>query len=200
LIGVNNGEDSLLDTGNSLKKALAAAKPDKLAEVQKLYGPGTTPEMALRHQLTDGLAAAPARWVATQWSRRAPVYLYRFEHVDEWRRPKRTRAAHGAEVFYVFKTLDRKLDDPPSPTAGDEKVAAEVHARWVAFAKTGSPNVVGLPTWPTYSPQSDPWLVFGQKETGVQHHLLKPQLDWYDDQIVPMLWLFRAKSWWDRHF
>ncbi len=200
LIGVNNGEDSLLDTGNALKKALATAKPDQLAKVQTLYGPGTTPEMALRHQLTDGLAAAPARWVATQWSHRAPVYLYRFEHVDEWRMPKRTRASHGAEVFYVFKTLNQKLDEPPSPTAGDEKVAAEVHARWVAFAKTGSPNAAGLPAWPVYAPDSDPWLVFGQKDTSVQHHLLKPQLDWFEGEIAPMLWLMRAKTWWDRNF
>jgi len=200
LIGVNNGEDSLLDTPGAMKKALAAAKPDQIANVQKLYGPGTSPEMALRHQLTDGLAAAPARWIARLWSRRAPVYLYRFEHVDEWRMPKRTRAAHGAEVFYVFKTLDQKLDDPPSPTSADEKLANEVHARWVAFAKTGSPNAPGLVAWPVYSPDSDPWLVFGQNKTSVQHQVLKPQLDWYEDQIAPLIWLFRAKAWWHRHF
>lgn len=200
LIGVNNGEDSLLDHGDGLKKAVANLKPDKLARIRTLYGADTTPEMAVRYQLRDGVAAAPARWVAARWSRRAPAYLYRFEHVDEWRMPKRTRAAHGEEVFYVFKTLDRKLDDPPSPTPGDEKLADEVHARWVAFAKTGSPNVTGMTVWPLYSPNSDPWLVFGQTKTTVKHDVLKPQLDWYQSQITPVIWLFRIKAWWSRHF
>lgn len=200
LIGVNNGEDSLLDYGGGLKKAVAMLKPEQLEKMRKVYGPGLTPEEAVRRQLTDGLAAAPARWVAARWSQRAPVYLYRFEHVDEWRMPKRTRASHGAEVFYVFKTLDRKLDDPPSPTAADEKLASEVHARWVAFAKTGSPNGHGMVSWPVYSKDSDPWLVFGQKETSVQHHLLQPQLDYFEGEIAPLIWLFRAKSWWSRHF
>lgn len=200
LIGVNNGEDSLLDYGDAMKKAVAGLKPDQLEKLRKVYGPNLTPEEAIRHQLTDGLAAAPARWIAGQWSQHAPVYLYRFEHVDEWRMPKRTKASHGAEVFYVFKTLDQKLDDPPSPTALDEKVANEVHARWVAFAKTGSPNVQGLVPWPAYAKDSDPWLVIGQKDTTVQHHLLKPQLDHFEGEIAPLIWLFRAKSWWTRHF
>ncbi len=200
LIGVNNGEDSLLNYGGGMKKALAGLKPDQLEKMRKVYGPELTAEEAIRHQLADGLAAAPARWVATRWSKNAPVYLYRFEHGDEWRMPERTRAAHGGEVFYVFKTLDKKLDDPPAPTPGDEKLAGEVHARWVAFAKTGSPNGPSQVTWPAYSTESDPWLVFGQKNTTVQHHVLKPQLDYFEGEIAPLIWLFRVKSWWSRTF
>jgi para-nitrobenzyl esterase len=200
LIGVNSGEDSLLDYGGGLKKAVASLKPEQLEKMRKVYGPNLTPEDAVRHQLTDGLAAAPARWVAAYWSQHAPAFLYRFEHVDEWRMPARTRASHGADIFYVFKTLDQKLDDPPSPTALDEKVAAEVHARWVAFAKTGSPNGQGLVAWPSYSKDSDPWLVFGQKNTTLQHHVRQPPLDYFEGEIAPILWLFRAKSWWSRLF
>ena len=200
LIGVNDGEDSLLDIEFSMKKALAAAKPEDVRSIQKLYGPGTTLEKAVRYQFRDGMITAPARWVAAQWSRVAPVYLYRLEHVDEARRPQRQHAAHGDEIFYVFKTLDHRLDNPPPPTIGDQMLADQIHARWVAFVKNGTPNVKGVPAWPAYSKDSDPWMVFGQNTTSLKHNVLKPQLDHFEDKITPMLWLLRLKNWWDGLF
>ncbi len=200
LIGANDGEDSLLDIEFSMKKALAAAKPEDVRSLQKLYGPGTTVEKAVRYQFRDGLITAPARWVAAQWSRGAPAYLYRFEHVDEARRPQRQRAAHGDEIFYVFKTLDHRMDNPPPPTRDDRKLADQIHARWVAFVKSGTPNVQGAPAWPAYSKDGDPWMVFGQSTTSVQHNVLKPQLDYFEDKVTPMLWLLRLKNWWDGLF
>ena len=200
LIGVNDGEDSLFDIEVSMKKAQAAAKPEDIRNIQKLYGAGTTLEKALRYQFRDGMITAPARWVAAQWSSVAPVYLYRFEHVDENRRPQRQRAAHGDEIFYVFKTLDHRMDNPPPPTPGDRMLANQIHARWVAFVKSGVPNVHGAPAWPAYSKDSDPWLVFGLNTTSVQHKVLRPQLDYFEDKITPMLWLLRLKDWWDGLF
>jgi para-nitrobenzyl esterase len=96
MIGVNSGEDSLLDYGGGMAKAKAAAKPADIAKMKALYGPGTTEELALRNQLRDGLGTAPARWVARKWSQRAPAYLYKFDYVDEGARAHRTGASRSA--------------------------------------------------------------------------------------------------------
>ncbi len=200
MIGVNSGEDSLLDYGGGLAKAKAAAKPKDIAKVRELYGPGTTDELALRNMLRDGVGTAPARWVARKWSQHAPAYLYRFDHVDEADRGKRSRAAHGSEIFYVFDPLGRQPADPPIPTPGDTRLAAEMHARWVAFAKTGKPDIAGAQHWPAYSAASDPWMVFGPDRSGVQTQVLKTQLDWHEKRTTPLIWLIRAQAEWRRLF
>ena len=200
MIGVNSGEDSLLDYGGGLAKAKAAAKPADLAKARKLYGPGTDDELAVRYMLRDGVGTAPARWVARKWSQRAPVYLYRFDHVDEAARGRQARAAHGSEIFYVFQTLGRQPADPAVPTPGDERLAAEMHARWVAFAKTGRPDVAGAPRWPAYSAASDPWMVFGPGGSSVQSDVLKTQLDWHERRTTPLIVLVRMQAEFTRLF
>ena len=200
MIGVNSGEDSLLDSAGGLAKAMASAKPGDIAKVRELYGPGTDNELAVRYMLRDGIGTAPARWVARKWSARAPAYLYRFDHVDEVARSHQARAAHGSEIFYVFQTLGRQPADPPAPTPGDERLAVEMHARWVAFAKTGHPDAAGAPHWPAYSPTTDRWMVFGPAGSSVQANVLKTQLDWHEKRTTPLIWLIRAQAEWRRLF
>ena len=198
MIGVNSGEDSLLDHGGGVAKAKAQIKPDVMAQLHKLYGPNIDDDMAARDYFRDALATGAARWVAGKWSRGAPAYLYRFDHVDEALRPHRTRASHGSEIIYVFQTLGRQPADAVKPTAGDVWVAGVMHARWVAFARTGDPNPAGLAHWPAYSREADPWMVFGPNGAGVQHHVLKAQLDWHEGRTAPLLLLLRAQAEWAR--
>lgn len=192
LIGVTDGEDSLLNYGDGMEKAEASTKADKIAEIQQRYGGGLSEELALRYYMRDGIGTAPARWVARRWSRVAPTYLYRFEHMGE--QDKRTRAPHGAEIFYVFKTLGREPDLPLPPGPADVQLADNIHARWVAFARSGNPNVAGLAQWPAYSPDSDPWMVFHAGEGRVQQHVLDKQLDWYDGKVGWLVWLAWVKA------
>ena len=56
-------------------------------------------------------------------------------------------AGHGAEIQYVFDNLG--LDARPW-TAADRQLATDLAQTWVAFARTGSPNGVGLPAWPPF--------------------------------------------------
>jgi para-nitrobenzyl esterase len=50
------------------------------------------------------------------------------------------RAAHALELGFVFDVLDdpeaQRLAGPDAPAA----LAAEMHAAWIAFAKTGDPG------------------------------------------------------------
>lgn len=193
LIGVNDGEDSLLDYGELRETLRNSVKPSTLEAVQRRYGPGTTSDQALRFYFRDSIGTAPARWVARRWSRSAPVYLYRFEHVDEGARGRIPRAPHGGEIAYVFNTLGRQ-PQAAKPTAADQALADEMHARWVAFAKGGSPNIDGKAVWPAYDRETDPWMVFGQSEIAVKHGVLSKQLDAYDRRTGWIIWLAWVKA------
>jgi len=154
-------------------------------------------ETAARYQFRDELGTAPARWVSAEWPTSA--YLYRFEHVTASYRPERKRATHGSEIFYVFATLGREPDVVSRPTPADEQLAAQIHARWVAFAKNGAPNPPGITAWPAYS-AADQWMVFGQDRTSVQAHVMKSQLDSYESQISPLIFYLRIKEAFARFF
>jgi para-nitrobenzyl esterase len=194
MIGANSGEDSLLSHGDGIKKAMAGVKPDLMKQLHKLYGEKLSDEVVVRDYLRDALVTAPARWVVANWSATAPAYVYRFDHVDERLRPRVSRAGHGSELFYVFQTLGRQPADAVAPTTNDQQLAADIHARWIAFARTGSPNPPGLPVWPAYSRASDPWMVFGPNGAAVQHQVLKPQLDWQQGRITPLIWFMRVQA------
>jgi para-nitrobenzyl esterase len=196
MIGVNDGEDSLIN--RAIGKAVAQVNDDALAKARTLYGANLDRETAARYTFRDELATAPARWVAARWT--APAYLYRFEHVTQSYRPTRQRATHGAEIFYVFKTLGREPDQISHPEHSDDELSDEVHARWVAFAKSGSPNVPGLVHWPVYSGDTDQWMVFGQDHSSVQANVLKPQLDSYESSIAPLIFYLRVKAAFARFF
>jgi para-nitrobenzyl esterase len=199
MIGVNSGEDSLLDSGDGVARLRADLKPRVMARLAALY-PGADEETMARNYFRDGVGTAAARWVARSWSRRAPAYLYYFDHVDEAARGRRQRAPHGGELFYVFETLGRQ---PASigasrPTAGDRNVAADLHARWVAFARRGEPNVEGLPRWPAYRRDHDSWMVFGQDGSTVAERLMRRQLDWYERRTAPLILMLRGQAAWRR--
>jgi para-nitrobenzyl esterase len=83
----------------------------------------------------------------------APVYRYVFEH-----QPELAPAAHSVDVPYTLQTraanpyyflMDRDID---------RDVEAQMLARWVAFATTGDPNVVGYPDWPAFEAGSERYL------------------------------------------
>ncbi|HKU37607.1 MAG TPA: carboxylesterase family protein, partial [Polyangiales bacterium] len=93
--------------------------------------------------MTDVLFRCPARALARATSAQgSTVYLYHFEH---------GAAYHAFELPYVFGN--------PNPTLGAPSLAEPlrtyVQSGLTSFAKTGNPNVAGLPSWPKYATASD---------------------------------------------
>jgi para-nitrobenzyl esterase len=78
------------------------------------------------------------------------VYYYSFQHGPPF--PKDSvyagwGASHFAELWYVFDHLDQYSWQW---TSADRKVAAEISAYWVNFARSGDPNGAGLAQWPAF--------------------------------------------------
>ncbi|HEY1427925.1 MAG TPA: carboxylesterase family protein [Caulobacteraceae bacterium] len=199
IIGVNSGEDSLLDSSDGVARLRADIKPHVMARLKALY-PGDDEETLARNYFRDGVGTAAARWVARRWQRHAPAYLYYFEHVDEAALGRRDRAPHGSEIFYVFETLGQQPASigAAAPTAADRRSATDMHARWVAFARSGDPNVAGRSPWPACAPARDAWMVFGQHSSGAQDRLMQKTLDWYERRTRPLILTLRVQAFWRR--
>jgi para-nitrobenzyl esterase len=88
----------------------------------------------------------------------APVYVYRFD----WETPEgggHMRSPHTVEIPFVFHNIDIAgplISKMPEAHA----LADKVSSAWVAFARSGDPNVPGLPKWAGYSAASRDTMLF----------------------------------------
>jgi para-nitrobenzyl esterase len=91
----------------------------------------------------------------------APVYLYRFEYYSPVREG-RLKSMHCMEIPFVFDNLEAgKIYTGISPAA--QRIADQMSAAWVAFARTGNPNHRGMPQWPAFNSNDRPTMVFGNE-------------------------------------
>ena len=185
IIGANSGEDSLLGRSLPDAAALAARIPPQM---KALYGEEAAKgdEALVRAAFGDRYMIAPARWIAAKAAGGRPAYLYHFSYVGSRFRPMgMTRAAHAAEIQYVFEYWGRRT--PISMVAQDDKAMADLmHGCWVAFAKTGAPRC-GIP-WPAYDPKRDELVEFGA-QSGLRAQFRKDRLDAQEALAIPSLGL-----------
>jgi para-nitrobenzyl esterase len=91
--------------------------------------------------------------------RSAPVYMYRFEYYSPVREG-RLKAMHCMEIPFVFDNLEAgKIYTGISPAA--QRIADQMSAAWVAFARTGNPNHRGIPQWAAFNADQRATMVFG---------------------------------------
>jgi para-nitrobenzyl esterase len=87
----------------------------------------------------------------------APAYLYRLEFetpVD------RLRSPHALDLPLVFDTVGKSESMLGAAAAEAQKVADQMSAAWIAFARTGSPNATGLASWPRYDQRARSTMIF----------------------------------------
>jgi para-nitrobenzyl esterase len=79
-----------------------------------------------------------------------PAFLYNFSYVGQDKFAE-LGAFHSEESMF----LSRKYWTSWVSSPDDEKMSDTVIGYWVQFAKTSSPNGLGLPAWPAYDPRID---------------------------------------------
>ena len=98
----------------------------------------------------------------------APVYNYLFA----WDTPILGGFAmsyHTAEIPFVMNSL--ALTETAHGNGDAAKALADKMSRaWVAFARTGNPNVNGLPNWPPYTRATGATLIFNDQPEVKTHH------------------------------
>ena len=108
------------------------------------------PEDAWLEVLTDYQFKIAAVRLAEEYARRGvPVWMYRFD----WSAGP-LGAFHSLELPFVWQNLGNaellKVFQV-SFSAKDQLLARRMHAAWIAFLRTGNPNVPALPSWPRYT-------------------------------------------------
>jgi para-nitrobenzyl esterase len=101
--------------------------------------------------------------VETQAERKAaqtaPVYVYRFEYYSPVR-GGRLKAMHCMEIPFVFDNVEAGKVYTGSGAAA-QRLADQMSAAWVAFARTGDPSHKGMPKWTPFTPDQRATMVFG---------------------------------------
>jgi para-nitrobenzyl esterase len=153
--------------GNELRSRVTAllkvdaAEADTLIALYRKNHPGRDDiDLFLR---IDTDASFFRQSVDTQAERKAvqtaPVYMYRFEYYSPVREG-RLRAMHCMEIPFVFDNLEAgKVYTGSGPAA--QRIADQMSAAWVAFARTGKPDHKGIPAWTPFNAAERSTMVFG---------------------------------------
>jgi para-nitrobenzyl esterase len=124
-------------------------------------------------------------WARMTTAAGARAFLYYFTHTPPHPRAAELKAFHASEIPYVFNVVPST--DPREAgyayTDTDRRLADAMSNYWVNFITTGDPNGTGLPEWPAYSLDTEPYLEFGPSIRAGKH-LLKRELDFLDRALT----------------
>lgn len=83
------------------------------------------------------------------------VYVYRFNRSTPKNTGSGIGASHEEEIPYVFGKVNGEGYEEV-----DRKISEIMMKYWVQFAKTGNPNMAGIPHWPKFSVRLNKYLAF----------------------------------------
>ena len=120
----------------------------------------------------------------TKAAHREPAYMYLFTQ-ESPARGGALGACHALEISFVFGTLDAPLQRHFVGSGPQvEAVSEDMMDRWIAFARTGSPNPEGHSPWPAYDATRRATMVFGPNG-GAQDAPLDGERHAWDDVPFP---------------
>jgi para-nitrobenzyl esterase len=141
------------------------AETEKLVALYKKDFPQADNVRLFQLIATDNWLTANVALVAERKAAlgQAPAYVYHFEKPTPVHDGK-LGVPHTLEVSYVFDNLDGPTDDLVTGKGKDRYPLADKMSRaWTNFARTGNPNVGGLPEWRPYSASDRAVMVFNDQ-------------------------------------
>jgi len=142
--------------------AVAGGEAGRLVDLYRTRDPHANPAELLIAALTHGQFWGRSVLFAERKAARggAPVYMYSLG----WETPAfdgRLKAPHALDLPFVFDTTEIAEATAGAPDA--RELAARVSASWIAFARTGKPQIGALPDWPAYSADRRAVMVFDRE-------------------------------------
>jgi para-nitrobenzyl esterase len=130
---------------------------------------------ALDQATNDILLACPVGAEAalvTNAGQRA--FVYRFERSVPGVGESTLGSFHALELPYVFDTFQSRVFSWLPFTPADHKLSRAMQTYWTNFAKFGDPNGSGLPHWPRWRTDREPYMVFNQNGQPVPQEHFSP--------------------------
>lgn len=211
LIGFTSGEGyHLKDYVGVYTAPLPSSEGSYISDVKNRYGhianeylkqyPPNNLSEAVFAPLRDGIFG----WASEKFAREhekltSNAYLYYFDHSLEWAEEKGLGAFHASEIIFMFNNIHKNVKYSPNwpdfkPRRSDIDLADKMSDYWVEFARTGKPNVKGLPEWQPYSKIQQHYMAFrnGRAEPGLD---LLPGMFELHEKIVALR-KSRNEAWW----
>jgi len=161
LNGINHPEYEVM-TIDEVRKRVGDMYGDKSTQIIEVFQQAHPKEKPF--DILSRIAASSVRQAAVSQCERkaaqsaAPAYLYWFT----WKTPvldRRPRAFHCAELAFCFDNAER-CENMTGNGAEARQLAAQVSDAWIHFARTGNPNHAGLPSWPAFTAEKCPTMIF----------------------------------------
>ena len=92
----------------------------------------------------------------------APVYSYIFAW-DNSMANGMALSFHTAEIPFVFYNIDKIGSNLGEREKAAYELARKISQAWINFARTGNPNVEGLPNWTPYNRKDGTVMIFNDK-------------------------------------
>lgn len=172
LVGSNRNEGNFLtlaykltaETSESFARALLERFPADRREVL-LSGYPLPGKQALADLLTDVMYTMPKLRFAEHLSKHGPVYVYRYDYAAPVMALMGLKACHVAEMIPLFD-LKAKPYGTFAIGAGRtmKRIGGRMRRYWGAFARTGAPDVPGLPEWKPYDEQERVTMIIGKTD------------------------------------
>jgi para-nitrobenzyl esterase len=164
---IDNKNNWSAEQANEKMRAQYGGRADAVGKAFAAAYPNRNPADALYvESLLRIPALKTARLKADQNG--APVYNYLFA----WDTPILGGFAmsyHTAEIPFVMNSL--ALTETAHGNGDEAKTLADKMSRaWVAFAKTGNPNVRGLPNWQPFTRKNEATMIFDDQPEVKNHH------------------------------
>lgn len=168
LVGINSDEGASFSRTSDQAQFLADTRVrfGPMADgILKAYPPDAAG--SIKQAARDVMREASFGWHTWVWAKLqnerggSPAYVYYMDQRPPYAADSRNAdvagVPHGAELPYVFQ----KLELTPQPwTEADHRISDAMATYWTNFAKTGSPNGTGLPSWPVFTAKEQQRMVF----------------------------------------